>query len=177
MYNGVRSRDLSHFENFTSYHRTLYRQVEATGATPFAPRARDRGLHGVLVGLVRLTTPLASPDRAAGDIEDWLGDVERCRDLIVERAARVTDGEIEPIEDHLDHLVDTWRDHAANLRKYAGWYGRTDGALLGDTATAYRTGEVTFPPDDPPWPTLTSLRDVDAESSLYLVRPRRSARR
>ncbi|SOC52330.1 helicase-related protein [Ornithinimicrobium cerasi] len=177
MYNGVRSRDLSHFENFTSYHRTLYRQVEATGATPFAPRARDRGLHGVLVGLVRLTTPAASPDRAAGDIEDWLGDVERCRDLIVERAARVTNGEIQPIEDHLDHLVDTWRDHAANLQKYAGWYGRTDGALLGDTATAYRTGEVTFPPDDPPWPTLTSLRDVDAESSLYLVRPRRSARR
>lgn len=177
MYNGVRSRDLSHFENFTSYHRTLYRQVEATGATPFAPRARDRGLHGVLVGLVRLMVSPAGPDRAAGDIEDWLDEVERCRDLIVERAARVSGGEPGPVGDHLDHLIDTWRDHAASLQKYAGWYGRTDGALLGDTATAYRTGEVTFPPDDPPWPTLTSLRDVDAESSLYLVRPRRSARR
>lgn len=176
MYNGVRSRDLSHFENFTSYHRTLYRQVEATGATPFAPRARDRGLHGVLVGLVRLLVPAAAPDRAAGDIEEWIDEVEECRDVIVDRAARVTGLDPEPVRAHLDHLIDVWVEHASDIEKYAGWFNRTEGALLRDTATAYVSGEVDFPPDDPAWPTLTSLRDVDAESQLYLVRPRRRAR-
>ncbi|MEK8226503.1 helicase-related protein [Oerskovia sp. M15] len=34
LFNASRSRDLSHYESFTTYHRALYRQVEATGATP-----------------------------------------------------------------------------------------------------------------------------------------------
>src|SRR5699024_6380381 len=48
-FNAQRSRDVSHFESFISFHRSLYRSVEATTATPFAARARDRGAHGVLV--------------------------------------------------------------------------------------------------------------------------------
>ena len=57
VYNSGRSRDLSHYEKFAAYHRTLYRHVEATGATPFAPRARDRALHAVLVALARHRIP------------------------------------------------------------------------------------------------------------------------
>ncbi|UUZ59601.1 helicase-related protein [Nocardioides sp. B-3] len=39
LFNSGRSQDLSHYEAFTTYHRSIYQQVEATGATPFAPRA------------------------------------------------------------------------------------------------------------------------------------------
>ena len=46
VYNWARPRDLSHYETFEHYHRTLYRQVEALSVTPFAPRALDRGLTG-----------------------------------------------------------------------------------------------------------------------------------
>ena len=73
VYNSGRSRDLSHYENFAAYHRTLYRHVEATGATPFAPRARDRALHAVLVALARHRIPEAGPSGAAGDAADWAG--------------------------------------------------------------------------------------------------------
>ncbi|MBM4633351.1 hypothetical protein GS482_15220, partial [Rhodococcus hoagii] len=52
--NSNRSRDASHYESFIPFHRALYREVEATTATPFASRARDRGAHEMLVAAVRL---------------------------------------------------------------------------------------------------------------------------
>ena len=57
LYNAARSRDRSHYESFRGYHSALYRQVESTSVTPFSARARDRGLHAVLVALARLTAP------------------------------------------------------------------------------------------------------------------------
>ena len=52
--NWARPRDLSHYEQFEQYHAVFYRYVEALSVTPFAPRALDRGLAGVLASLVRL---------------------------------------------------------------------------------------------------------------------------
>jgi hypothetical protein len=54
VYNWARPRDLSHYETFGHYHRTLYRQVEALSVTPFAPRAGRPRLTGVLASLLRL---------------------------------------------------------------------------------------------------------------------------
>lgn len=57
-----RPRDRSHYERFAYYHQTFYRNVEATSATPFSPRALDRGLAGTLVALARLGHgPLTAP--------------------------------------------------------------------------------------------------------------------
>src|SRR3712207_6458686 len=66
--NSGRSRDRSHYESFKSYHSALYRQVESTSVTPFSPRARDRGLHAVLVSLARLTIPGLAENDAAGAV-------------------------------------------------------------------------------------------------------------
>src|SRR5262249_51132083 len=55
-------RDRSHYERFAFYHQTFYHNVEATSATPFSPRALDRGLAGTLVALARLGhSPLTPP--------------------------------------------------------------------------------------------------------------------
>lgn len=51
IYGWARPRDLSHYERFEHYHATFYRFVEALSVTPFAPRARDRGLTALLVSL------------------------------------------------------------------------------------------------------------------------------
>lgn len=53
VYNWARPRDLSHYEAFEHFHATIYRKVEALSVTPFADRAIDRGLTGVLVSLMR----------------------------------------------------------------------------------------------------------------------------
>lgn len=48
-----RPRDLDHYEFFTGYHRMLYRAVEPITVTPFAPRARERGIGPLAVALLR----------------------------------------------------------------------------------------------------------------------------
>lgn len=187
LFNANRSRDLSHYEDFTAYHRALYRHVEATGATPFAPRARDRGLHGVLVSLARLTIDAAAPDRAAGNVDDWSDELQRCVEQIRARveATRMQgdavpdDESTDAVSKHLDLLCDHWSDAAPD--HYAGWFDRRRGALLEDASQAVKRGDYdedrsAFPPAEPPWPTLTSMRDVDAECGLYLVHQRRSRR-
>jgi hypothetical protein len=183
-YNSARSRDLSHYENFAAYHRTLYRHVEATAATPFAPRARDRALHAVLVALARHRIPEAGPSRAAGDVADWSDELEKLADVIVERsiAARTSgdepaaDESPETIRDELSALIDHWLD--AHLSHYEGWFNKYRGALLVEASRVLGSDEpeFAFPPADPAWPTLTSMRDVDAESSVYLIRRKRTHR-
>ena len=170
MYNGARSRDLSHYESFSSYHRSLYRQVEATGATPFAARARDRGLHGVLVALARMLVPAARPDGAAGDVRTFEDQVRSKARILVERARNVTGDvdEVEAVERQLEALVDAWSDAGGRQLKYPGWFD-SDALLVPAGRTTGQEEEWTFPVDDPPWPTLSSLRDVDAESWVYLI--------
>lgn len=184
VYNSGRSRDLSHYENFAAYHRTLYRHVEATGATPFAPRARDRALHAVLVALARHRIPEAGPSRAAGDAADWTDELEKLADAIVERSLATRTSGDEPADDEspetireeLSGLIDHWAD--AHLSHYEGWFNRYRGALLVEASRVLGKDEpeADFPPREPAWPTLTSMRDVDAESTVYLIRRRRTRR-
>lgn len=186
--NASRSRDLSHYENFAGYHRTLYRHVEATGATPFAPRARDRALHGVLVAAARMTLAEAAPSTAAAKVSDWEDALRSCAELIAQRSGSLAaasadvpgDQQPDRVRAELDNLIDHWID-STQVTHYEGWYDRADGALLIEASRAVAAKDeppMEFPATDPepPWPTLTSMRDVDAESSLRLVHPRRSSR-
>ena len=43
MYDGGKSRDRSHYEQFRPYHESFYRHVEPTGATPFSAPATEKG--------------------------------------------------------------------------------------------------------------------------------------
>ena len=73
LFNSARSRDRSHYESFVAYHSALYRQVESTSVTPFSPRARDRGLHAVLVSMARLCSIPFRPNQGAAQTQTcWL---------------------------------------------------------------------------------------------------------
>ncbi len=172
LYNSARSRDLSHYENFGAYHRALYRQVEATGATPFAARARDRGLHGVLVSMVRLLVDELAADSRAIQMPNFIAEVEAVGAKLVKRADRIAPVEAARVKDQLDALISSWRAECGSSPslKYAGWRDAA-GSLLLDPSQVMSADEVVFPVDDPAWPTMTSLRDVDATTGLYLVPP------
>ncbi|MFD4252518.1 helicase-related protein [Amycolatopsis thermoflava] len=166
LYNSARSRDRSHYEAFTSYHSALYRQVEATSVTPFSSRARDRGLHAVVIGLARLLIDEARPNDAAANVMDFEGELRGHIDRILDRVERISGhDERDATEKQIGEFIDQWLDRANaepdlvyrdyrspghGLLMDAGRYDDTDDAIA-DT-----------------FPTLRSLRDVDVESKLYL---------
>ena len=49
----TRPRDLDHYEFFTGYHRALHKYVEPVTVAPLSPRACDRALGPVAVGILR----------------------------------------------------------------------------------------------------------------------------
>jgi hypothetical protein len=51
--NWAQPGDLSHFESFSHYHATFYRQLEALSVTPYSTGAPDRAFTGVLVSAIR----------------------------------------------------------------------------------------------------------------------------
>ena len=61
LFNHNKVRDRAFYETFCSWHSSLYRSVEPTSVTPFAPRARDKALHAPLIALMRLAKEMKSP--------------------------------------------------------------------------------------------------------------------
>jgi hypothetical protein len=170
IYNATRSRDLSHYESFSSYHRALYRQVEPNSATPFSPRARDRGLHGCLVAYARNTEPKLASDTAAAVVGKDRSLLDSVVEGILARAGRVAPTQLDATETQLRALIEAWSDASQDTLKYPGWLDGTGALLVQADSTLKDTEELpAFPVGDAPWATLTSLRDVDAVSSFYLI--------
>lgn len=54
LYRPGRPRDKSHYEHFREYHSKLYCSVEPTSVTPFSAPVRERALHAIMIGMIRL---------------------------------------------------------------------------------------------------------------------------
>ncbi|WP_328721474.1 helicase-related protein [Streptomyces sp. NBC_00247] len=161
MLNSSRSRDRSHYESFQHFHSALYREVESTSVTPFSSRARERGLHAVVVALARLLIPAARPNDAAGRISDFRTELEEKVSFpLLDRVRSVAPEEHKATEAALEEFLDLWEDDAEKL-----------GGLLYEPKRGNRLPSLLQSFDDTrgdAWPTLWSLRDVDAESGLFM---------
>jgi hypothetical protein len=162
--NATRSRDRSHYEAFKSYHSAVYRQVESTSVTPFSARARDRALHAVLISLARLTIPGLADDGDAGAVKDHRAELDLLVAHILERVTAVDEEAFAAARQELLRAIDIWEERARGVPdlRYSA-FKDIDKTLLIDAARAEDAQIGTFP-------TLWSLRDVDRESNLYLVR-------
>jgi hypothetical protein len=163
LYNAARSRDRSHYEAFRAYHAALYRAVESTSVTPFSARARDRGLHAVLVALARLLVSNLRTNGAAKEIAHVRGRVEELADRVVDRVEKIAPDEADATRVQLREIIDRWEALAEDGGKLAYNQPRdfTQALLVEATADA--------PAADERFPTLRSLRDVDREANLFLV--------
>lgn len=162
MYNAARSRDRSHYESFLPYHSMLYRQVEATSATPFSPRARDRALHAVLVALVRHTISAMRANDGAVHIGRHLKEVEALVERVVARVTDVDCAEAPVVRQELEAFVQRWQARAEGDEHLL--YEQGDKGLL---VSADRVlGGVM---DTEGSPTLWSMRDVDRVSQLFEI--------
>ncbi len=125
-YNPLKPRDLSHYENFGYYHSTLHKNVEPVNLTPFASRARDRALFGIIVALVRLSEMKMASNNAACKFNKDKKFVSKTLNMIrQELADRV--GSIDPTEqdatlEEVDEWINRWHSWASEINdlKYTG---------------------------------------------------------
>ncbi|MFF9088024.1 helicase-related protein [Streptomyces sp. NPDC014991] len=163
MLNSARSRDRSHYESFQHFHSALYREVESTSVTPFSARARERGLHAVIVALARIMIPAARPNEGAGKVESYEHLLRgRIKSVLLDRVREVTPEETDAVSQGFDEFVKWWCKEAD-----------IHSGLLFEPRRGNRAPSLLKAYDDESedaeaWSTLWSLRDVDAESALFM---------
>lgn len=164
IYNNAKARDRSHYESFSTWHRSLYRDVEATSVTPFSSRARDRALHAILVALIRHlvpemnTTPILTEagESAARTFAEW----------IIARAERIDKDEVPRLRLQLEAIVANWKNRYG-LKTYWNDRKRSSSLLISaERAAALRaTGRL----PGQAWPTPNSMRNVEPGTPFSLV--------
>lgn len=116
-YNQAKSRDRSHYEDFTQYHSMFYRFVEATSVTPFSDRARDRALQALYVILCRnLISELSGNDDAI-KFDRSIPQLQEIRDYICDYVKRVDPDEYEHVLKDIDEIEYYWEDKASRRDK------------------------------------------------------------
>ncbi|MBB3472749.1 helicase [Sphingomonas sp. BK345] len=171
LYNFGRPRDVSHFEHFLAYHGALYRSVEATSVTPWAPRARDKALHAVVAAAVRHLAVGMDDDDAAADFDPQAADVEPLIAAIRERARSASlEIEGEASAEDIDAIVSDWAARSQNARasgtdllywKRPAPYGRTKDHLMTSAEEGGQPGALA-------WNTPNSMREVEPSTAFAL---------
>ena len=119
-----RPRDRSHYERFEAFHAAFYRSVEASSVTPFAPRALDRAMPGVVVTLARHGRPKLTPPRGVLEVIEERAALSSIPDALVERMR--SHRELEPAEEEgleatirgrANDLLDSWFKVAKKRRE------------------------------------------------------------
>ena len=158
-----RPRDLDHYEFFTGYHRAIYRYVEPITVTPFAARARERGMGPVAVALLRQAREIQgvpiSPEWAAQVNAPFMENVRHsARELqvineIINRRSQIQLEIRRPPEDQVDREVrggfDRWQTVAENesnlaYEEYAIDKDPTTSVVLGDEQHQERNFTVVY---------------------------------
>ena len=104
-------RDRAHFEQFTAYHASFYRAVEATSVTPWAARALDRSLAAVVVAILRHMDDEMTPEgavRALADRPDLQASVKEV--LLARAPAAAIAGGKEALGAQIDAILKAWLD-------------------------------------------------------------------
>lgn len=172
IYNATRPRDRSHYETFSTWHATLYREVEATSVTPFASRAQDKALHAVLVALVRHSIPGLRQQPA---LEPTARTRVEALATIIEDRARLADArEVAEVSKALKELLDEWEQWWQPGSEY--WNDYTKRRTLLMSAEQYAAAIAMAGGDDGTdgqaralWPTPNSMREVEPGTPFVLL--------
>ena len=177
MLNIHKPRDRSHYERFAAYHESFYRNVEATSATPFSPRALDRGLAGTLIALVRQGHDPMTPPKGAGEILNERANLEFAVEAIVERAgshAKMTSDEADKLRGRVrvraQNLLDEWSRIAMEFSEagVALQYQVETGGAQRLLYEFLNPDLKTLPPRHRKFRANRSMRDVEPSVNLWL---------
>jgi hypothetical protein len=162
VYNWARPRDLSHYERFEHFHATLYQYVEALSVTPFADRALDRGLTGVLTALVRQLGPEYNGNGTAKDFARTSERAAYVNGYLVNRASAVDRATKIRVDEMVENRLDRWENQRSQPAQRLVY--RQPAKVDNEVGLLYLPGLQ-------PWRTgtcPTSLRDVEPSIPLLL---------
>ena len=114
LYRPGRPRDKSHYEHFKSYHSRVYCSVEPTSVTPFSAPVRERALHAIMIGMMRLENdsrfnedPPTYPDKELQG---------RVLNIIENRVDDIDSEELDATLNRIEYILQCWEDW--NPRKW-----------------------------------------------------------
>lgn len=172
LYRPGRPRDKSHYEQFRSYHSRIYCHVEPTSVTPFSAPVRERALHAIMIGIMRLekndgfnSDPPRAPD---ADLYNHV------KTIIENRIKDIDSDELDATIVQMEYIIQCWEDWQP--RK---WEPQRDRNLSYSNAVP-----LMFPAGsqrNEEWgkrgiPTPTSMRSVDASCEAGVLENRYVAR-
>ena len=160
IYNPGKPRDRSHYEHFETYHSRVYCNVEPTSVTPFSAQLRERALHAIVFGLLRLRgdSDLNADPPKLPSFEE----IEEIKDIIAERIEAVDADEMEKTLDHIDSIIEKWEIQEPG--KYQDFAAGDVLPLMFPAGTMRNAawGKRGFP-------TPTSMRNVDASCEATVL--------
>jgi hypothetical protein len=164
IHNVLRARDRSLFETFSSWHRRLYRDVEAASVTPFASRARDRTLRAVVVSMLRHadSSMMDVPDLNSADprvIQDIVKEIER-------RVTAVDPNVLIDVAEEVRSILDEWSLRDVNRYWDETPKGFKHSLLQSAERFAQKVAVGALPGFA--WPVMNSMRSVEPSTPFRL---------
>ena len=160
----TRPRDASHFETFEHFHETFYSRVEAPSVTPYSPRALERGLAGIVVGIARCKIAELSANFDAGKFQEEYVARERVEKEFDELFRRVEDVEGKEKSDSVrlmvKNMLDEWQ-HKAVKGDYSYVGGQRNNVIYMPLLNEPGKKRKKFA-------AVTSMRDVEPDVDLAL---------
>ena len=106
LYRPGRPRDKSHYEHFKEYHSRLYCNVEPTSVTPFSAPVRERALHAIMVGMIRLESDNVYNESSPHIPSDNM--LAHIKSVIEERIQEIDPEEMDDTMDRWQDILDYW---------------------------------------------------------------------
>ena len=163
IYNGIRARDKSYYEQFCYYHSTFYKYVETTSVTSYSPRAVEKALHCAMMAIIRHTIPKYNPNKNACKFIRDDKDIERIKQNILKRV-----NDIEPYitnyaEEWLNYYLDCWKGLVESLPNTLVFsdYHNEDIALFRNADKQNNSDIPTI---------LNSVRNVEPTANIYFIK-------
>ncbi|PLR81625.1 helicase [Bacillus canaveralius] len=174
LYDGAKSRDRSHYEQFNGYHQSFYKFVEPTGVTPFAKPARDRALHAVMVTLMRHKFGL-SQDKDAALFQKDADGVKEIQQFITQRMSEIRDRVDIELQDENNEVIqemkDFWDEWEDRISRGSNNFFYGDRFIVTDPPTDSKRLLKVYGNEssDNAKETLTSMRNVDKNVIAGLI--------
>ena len=161
VFNPGKPRDKSHYEQFVPYHSKIYCNVEPTSVTPFSAPLRERALHALIIGILRLEADkqgYSDPPRVPNEKT-----IQRIKSIIASRVNAVDREELDITMAHIDAVFAKWK--LEEPAKYQDFSSGDELPLMFPAGTM-RNEEWG---QERGFPTPTSMRSVDSQCEAKVI--------